>query len=236
MTDTLMLKKAQQGIESACEQIINDNKALVWSIALRFKGRGADIEDIYQIGCMGMLKAVQKFDFSYNVKFSTYAVPMIMGEIKAYLRDDGIIKVSREMRSLAVKAFAKRDEYINMYGTEPDVSLLAELVGADRESLIMALEASSPCEYLYKKAGERSDTYLIDKVSYDMDNGEADIDSLAVRLAVDSLDGGEKEIIKQRYFYGRTQSEVARQMNVSQVQICRREKKILLKLKGILSY
>ena len=234
MTDILLLQKAQQGSEIAREQIIEDNKALVWSIALRFKGRGAELEDIYQIGCMGMLKAVQRFDFAYNVKFSTYAVPMIMGEIKAYLRDDGIIKVSRQMRSLAYKALAKREEYINLYGTEPDISHLAQSLGTDRESLVTALEASSPCEYLYSKAGD-SDTYLIDRVSYDMDKGESEIDSLAVRLAVDSLDGGEKEIIKQRYFYGRTQSEVAKEMNVSQVQICRREKKILLKLKGILT-
>lgn len=235
MTDILLLKKAQQGSEAAREQIIEDNKALVWSIALRFRGRGAETEDIYQIGCMGMLKAVCKFDFAHNVRFSTYAVPVIMGEIKAYLRDDGIIKVSREMKTLAYKALTKRDEYINLYGTEPDISHLAQLIGTDRESLVTALEASSPCEYLYSKAGENGDMYLIDKVSYDMDKREAEIDSLAVRLAVDSLDGGEKEIIKQRYFYGRTQSEVAKELNVSQVQICRREKKILMKLKGILT-
>lgn len=235
MTDILLVKKAQQGSEVAREQIVEANKGLVWSIARRFVGRGADIEDIYQIGCMGMLKALQKFDFAYNVKFSTYAVPLIIGEIKAYLRDDGPIKVSRSMRAVAVKALTIRDEYINQYGCEPDISRLAELAGTDRESLVVALEASSPCEYLYKKVGEKDDTYLIDKVSYDMDKGEAEIESLAVRLAVDTLDHGEKEIIKQRYFYGRTQSEVARELNVSQVQICRREKKILLKLKGILT-
>jgi RNA polymerase sporulation-specific sigma factor len=184
---------------------------------------------------MGMLKAVSKFDFSYNVKFSTYAVPVVIGEIKAYIRDDGMIKVSRDMRALAYKALTKREEYINLYGCEPDVSQLAQLLDTDKETLVTALEASSPCEYLYRKIDENSDTYLIDKVSYDMDKGESEIDSLSVRLAVDSLDTGEKEIIKQRYFYGRTQSEVAKDMNVSQVQICRREKKILLKLKGILT-
>ena len=235
MTDITLIKQAQQGSKDAREQIICRNRNLVWSIAVRFAGRGAELEDIYQIGCIGMLKAVYKFDFSYNVQFSTYAVPMITGEIKRYLRDDGMVKVSRSMRSLALSAFATREKYINQNGTEPTVTQLAQLLDTDTETLVVAMEAAAPCEYLYKKIGDSGDTYLIDKVSYDMDNGETDIDSLAVRLAVETLDDRDRQIIQQRYFYGKTQTEVAKELQVSQVQISRREKKILLKLRGVLT-
>ena len=235
MTDTVLIQQAQQGSISAREQIISDNSGLVWGIARRFIGRGADLDDIYQIGCMGMLKAVNRFDFGYNVQFSTYAVPLIAGEIKRFLRDDGMIKVSRSMRTLASRALIKREEYINEHGTEPTVAELAQALDTDAETLIVAMEAATPCEYLYKKSEEGEDTYLIDKVSYDLHTGETDIDSLAVRLAVETLDERDREIIQQRYFYGKTQTEVAREMNVSQVQICRREKRILLKLRGVLT-
>ncbi|MBQ7900691.1 MAG: sigma-70 family RNA polymerase sigma factor, partial [Clostridia bacterium] len=171
MTDITLIQQAQQGSKQAREEIVAQNKGLVWSIAKRFAGRGVECEDIFQIGCIGMLKAVYKFDFGYNVQFSTYAVPMIMGEIKRFLRDDGMIKVSRSLRQLALAAFNERDRYINDNGTEPTVAQLAEILGSDSETVVMAMEAAAPCEYLYKKIGDDNDTYLIDKVTYDLDNG-----------------------------------------------------------------
>ena len=229
MSDDILIV-AKNGSKQAQEQLISENKALVMSIAKRFLGRGLDIDDIFQLGCVGMLKAIRNFDFSYNVKFSTYAVPMIMGEIKRYFRDNSFIKVSRSMRETAIKEFAYTEKVITYEGREPQIREIAYNINVDVQSLVVAMESQAPPEYLYAKVNG-SDTYLIDTVCYDMDTGEARIESLALKLAIDSLEQKEKYILNERYYKGKTQSEVAKVLGVSQVQISRKEKQILNKLR-----
>ena len=233
MSNNMFLTKAKGGSKEAEEQLISENSALVMSIAKRFLGRGLDIDDIFQLGCVGMLKAIRNFDLSYNVAFSTYAVPMIMGEIKRYFRDNSFIKVSRSMRETAIKAFAFREKIIMQEGREPTINEISMNIDADVETVVTAMESQSPPEYLYsKKSG--TDMYLIDSVCCDLDTGETTIDSLSLKLAISTLEEEEKYIVRERYFNGKTQNETAKLIGVSQVQISRKEKKILRKLKSIM--
>lgn len=231
MENSELLLKAHEGDIRARNELVKNNSALVWSIARRFVNRGQDLEDIFQVGCIGMLKAINRFDTSYGVRFSTYAVPMIIGEIQRFLRDDGIIKVSRSLKELAVKALSFREKYIEQNGTEPSVSIIAKAVSSDPESVVMAMESARPCDYLERKVGDDNDTFLLDKVTYDMDTGETMIDSIALKMAMDELETRDKRLIKMRFFEGRTQQETAREFGISQVQISRREKKIIEQLK-----
>lgn len=233
MTNTMLLELARRGSKDAEEKLISDNKPLVMSIAKRFLGRGLDIDDVFQLGCVGMLKAIRNFDASYNVAFSTYAVPLITGEIKRYFRDNSYIKVSRSMRELAIKAFAVRDKFLINEGREATISEIARELNSDVESVLTAMESQSPPEYLYSKKGD-TDMYLIDTVTYDLDTGESRVDSLCLDMAIDNLSDDEKLIVEHRYFLGKTQSEVAKVLGVSQVQISRNEKKILSKLRSVM--
>ena len=233
MSKDMLLTLAKEGSKQAEEQLINENKALVMSIAKRFLGRGLDIDDIFQLGCVGMLKAIRNFDFSYNVAFSTYAVPLIMGEIKRYFRDNSYVKVSRSMKETAIKAFSYREKFITQNGREPTISEIALTLNVDAEVIITAMESQSPMGYLHeKKSG--TDMYLIDSICCDLDTGETTVESLSLKLAVSTLDDDEKYIVTQRYYKGKTQNEIAQTIGVSQVQISRREKKILQKLKRIM--
>lgn len=230
MTNTTLLELAHRGSKVAEEKLISDNKPLVMSIAKRFQGRGLDIDDVFQIGCVGMLKAIRNFDASYNVAFSTYAVPLITGEIKRYFRDNSYVKVSRNMRELAIKAFAVRDKILMNEGREATLSEIAKELNSDVESIVTAMESQSPPQYLYSK-NENTDTYLLDTVTYNLDTGQSQIDSLCLDMAIDNLSDDEKHIIKGRYYLGKTQIEVAKELGVSQVQISRKEKQILKKLR-----
>lgn len=235
MDNSALLIKARSGDSHARNELVRNNSALVWSIAQRFRNRGCDLDDIFQVGCIGMIKAINRFDLSYNVKFSTYAVPLIMGEIRRFLRDDGMIKVSRSLKDLAIKAMSFRDDYIAEMGTEPTLSQIATATGSDTDTVVMALEAARPCDCLDRKVGEDNDTFLIDKVTFDMDTGEAVIDSIALRMALSDLSPKDRQLIELRFFEGKTQREVADVFNISQVQISRREKRILQHLKDMLA-
>ncbi len=235
MDNETLLRLARTGSKEARDAVVKSNSALVWSVVKRFCGRGYDKEDIFQIGCIGMLKAIDRFDTKFGVKFSTYAVPLIMGEIRRFMRDDGLVKVSRSLKELGIRAAVVRDKIICERGAEPTVSELAAELGADRDTLVMALEASQPCDCLDRKLAPDSDAYLIDTVTYDLDTGEAMIDSLSLRMAMDELDDEDRELVIMRFFRGKTQREVAERMHISQVQISRREKKILRILREKLS-
>lgn len=234
MDNSALLIRARSGDRGARGELVRNNSALVWSIARRFANRGCELEDIFQIGCIGMIKAINRFDSSYNVQFSTYAVPLIIGEIQRFLRDDGLIKVSRSLKELAVKALGFREKYIEENGTEPTVSCIAEAVGSDVDSVVMAMEAARPCDYLDRRVGDDNGTFLLDKVTYDMDTGQASIDSIALRMAVDDLAPDDRRLIQSRFFEGKTQRETADEFGISQVQISRREKRILSQLKTML--
>ncbi len=233
-----LILRAKNGDKSAREEIIEQNLGLVHSIVKKFLGRGYDAEDLFQIGCIGIIKAADKFDLSYNVRFSTYAVPMIMGEIKRFLRDDGMIKVSRNLKEIAGKVSITREIMEKELGRAVSVGEIAERIGESAENIVMAMDAAAPAESLYKSVhqGERGDIYLIDKLAEE-DGGENGlIDKIALRQLIERLCERDRKIILLRYFKGKTQREISVILGISQVQVSRLEKKILnelrFKLKG----
>ncbi|MCL2399429.1 MAG: RNA polymerase sporulation sigma factor SigF [Defluviitaleaceae bacterium] len=234
-TKTLeLITKAQQGNEEATELIIKENSGLIWSVVKKFANRGYEPDDLYQIGAIGLLKCIRKFDMSYDVKFSTYAVPMIIGEIKRFLRDDGMIKVSRPMKELASKARYMQESLTNRLGRQPTLSELANEVGANMEDLIVAMESGMEVESLYTTIhqGESGPIYLIDKLN--TEKGDEMIDLIALKQIIGRLKPKERQVIWMRYFQDKTQTEVAKEIGVSQVQVSRIEKKVLQTLKEAL--
>ena len=232
--DTLeLIKMSREGDKEARDLVVTQNVGLVWSIVRRFANRGHEIEDLFQIGSIGLIKAIDKFDYSYEVKFSTYAVPMITGEIKRFLRDDGMIKVSRTLKESAAKIRAYRERYGNMYGREPTVEETSKELSITKEEILMALETGAEVESLYKTIyqGDGSPIYLIDKLAETKDESENMIDRLALKEIIATLDEREQEIIKLRYFKDRTQTDIAKELGISQVQVSRMEKRILKILK-----
>ncbi len=224
-----LIKQAHLGDKQAREQVINDNIGLIWCVVKRFQGRGSELEDLFQIGSIGLLKAVDKFDFAYDVKFSTYAVPMIAGEIKRFLRDDGMIKVSRSLKELSAKAYMKREELIASKGEEPSIEELALVLEVEKEELVMALESSNEVESLYKPIYQKDgdEIYLIDKMEYAEEKEDEIIDKMILEQMLSNLEKEEKQLIHMRYFINMTQSEVGKILGISQVQVSRLEKKIL---------
>lgn len=228
--DTIeLIKRSKEGDKEARNQIVTENIGLVWSIVRRFAGRGHEMEDLFQIGSIGLIKAIDKFDVSYDVKFSTYAVPMITGEIKRFLRDDGMLKVSRSLKEIAVKIKCLREKYSNLYGRDPTIDELVDELGVEKEDILMALETGAEVESLYKTIhqGDGNPIYLIDKLAETKDESENIVDKLALREIIASLDEREQEIIKLRYFKDRTQTDIAKELGISQVQVSRMEKRIL---------
>lgn len=232
--DTLeLIKRCKEGDKEARDRVVAENVGLVWSIVRRFANRGYEMEDLFQIGSIGLIKAIDKFDSSYDVKFSTYAVPMITGEIKRFLRDDGMIKVSRSLKENAAKIRAFREKYLNIYGKEPTIEEIEEELKIAKDEILMALETGSEVESLYKTIyqSDGSPIYLIDKLTQTKDESENMIDKLALREVIASLDEREQEIIRLRYFKDRTQTDIAKELGISQVQVSRMEKRILKILK-----
>lgn len=228
MTNKTLIKQAHSGSKQAEELLVQNNMPLVKSIAVRFLGRGLDIDDICQIGCVGMLKAIRNFNLDLGAEFSTYAVHLITGEIRRYFRDNSYIKVSRSMRELAIKAFSVRDSIFSKEGREASVSEIAASLNSDVESVVTAMESQLPPEYLYKKTGD-GDTYMIDTL---IKNDGISDEAISLDIAIDMLEENDKTIVRGRYFEGKTQSEVAKILGVSQVQVSRREKRILAFLKS----
>ncbi len=224
-----LIKQAQEGNEEAKELIIKENSGLIWSIVRKFMGRGYDMEDLYQIGAIGLLKCIEKFDLSFEVKFSTYAVPMIMGEIKRFLRDDGLIKVSRPLKEIAMKAKYLQESLRHKNGCDPTITEMAEELGVAPEELVMAMDAGREVESIYQTVyqGDSSPVYLIDKLGQKEDNGDNVVDIITLKEILGKLKPKERQIIMMRYFDDKTQSEIARVIGISQVQVSRIEKKVL---------
>lgn len=229
MDQTLeLLKLAKEGQKAAKETLVLENRGLVWSVVKRFQNRGLDSEDLFQIGCIGLLKCIDKFDLSYGVKFSTYAVPMISGEIKRFLRDDGMIKVSRTLKELAYRAYQCQEKLQEKWGREPTITEIADEIGVECEELALALDASSEVESLYQPIYQKEgqEILLMDKLEEE-DNEEHLVNRLFLEKVLSELEEEDRQLIIQRYFEDKTQSAIAKEMGVSQVQISRREKKIL---------
>jgi RNA polymerase sporulation-specific sigma factor len=228
------IEMAKNGSKEAREKIVEDNTGLVWSVVRRFLGRGHDAEDLFQIGCIGLIKAIQKFDRSYDVRFSTYAVPMIMGEIKRYIRDDGIIKVSRSLKELAAKAKRAKDSLQKSLGREPSVSEIADSLKVDVSELVLALDSMNAPESLSSTQGE-DERELIEKIDEGTDTEGEIIDRLAINEALSRLKPRERQIIVLRYFSQKTQTQIAQMLGISQVQVSRIEKKVLRDMRKTIS-
>ena len=238
--DTIQLiLKAKEGDKSAQSILVESNIGLVWSIVRRFQNRGHETDDLFQIGCIGLIKAINKFDTSFDVKFSTYAVPMIIGEIKRFLRDDGIIKVSRSLKEISNKAHIAKEVMSKELGREPTVSEMAQRLEVSTEELVMAVEAGHTPESLYNPVGEgdHSSLMLIDRLDDNLNDDETDIiDKIALKQVMDTLKPREKQIIILRYFKEQTQVQIAKMLGISQVQVSRIERKILEDIRNRINY
>lgn len=237
LENAALLERAAGGDETARNQLIEQNLGLVKSIARRFLGRGHEAEDLFQIGCIGLIRAAERFDSSFGVKFSTYAVPMIMGEIKRFIRDDGIIKVSRSLKETATNALKIKERIINETGREPTLSEIANELNIPVADLATAFEAQVKPESLYitMDDGRGESRPLVEKIESKEDEVAKMLDRVAITSALKDFSQRDREIVYLRYFRQRTQAEVAKRLNISQVQVSRLEKKILLRLRTILS-
>ncbi len=226
-----LINKAKNGDNLARDELFENNMGLVYSIAKRFLNRGVEFDDLVQIGSIGLFNAINKFDESYNVMFSTYAVPLILGEIKRFLRDNGPVKVSRNLRSIALKANVFRENYIKEHGKEPTISEIANELGIDCSELATALEATQVPESLYAKVDDSEKILLVDKISGGVNNENTIIDKTVVIDLIGKLTERERKIIIMRYFKDKKQTEIAKYLGISQVQVSRLEKQILNKLR-----
>lgn len=230
MDETMaLIESAHAGDKEARDRLVTDNMGLVWSIVKRFAGRGHEPEDLFQIGSIGLIKAIDKFDLSYDVRFSTYAVPLIVGEIKRFIRDDGMLKVSRSLKELAMKARAAREEMSGELGREPTVEELAARMGICTEELAAALDSGAEVESLYKTIyrGDGNEICLIDKLEEEHNGQEQAMNRLVLAELLGELEPQERQIIIMRYYEERTQTQIAGILGISQVQVSRLEKKIL---------
>lgn len=228
-----LIQRAHQGDKEARDTLIEENMGLVYSVARRFLGRGVDQEDLFQIGSIGLIKAVDKFDPAFQVRFSTYAVPMITGEIKRFLRDDGMLKVSRSLKETACKAYQAREELERSLGREPTLAEIAQALEADREELILALESGAEVESLQQTIfqGDGSSIQLEDKLEAEGDSHEELLNRVLLEEILGVLPGQERALLYQRFFQEKTQAEIARELGISQVQVSRMEKRILKQLR-----
>lgn len=228
-----LLELAHGGDKVARDTMVKENIGLIWSIVRRFSNRGYEVEDLFQIGSIGLMKAIDKFDTSFEVKFSTYAVPMITGEIKRFLRDDGLIKVSRSLKENGARIKQARERLQAERGRDVTLQELAEETGIEREEIVMALEANGEVESIYKTYApeDGKETCLADRLPQEKDSHEILINHMLLEQLLEELEEGERELIKMRYFEECTQMQVAEAMGISQVQVSRMEKKILLSMR-----
>ena len=219
------IRLAQQGDKTAKEQLVQDNTGLIWSVARRFIGRGTEADDLYQLGCLGFLKAVDGFDLEYGTQFSTYAVPKIAGEIRRFLRDDGAVKVSRTIKEQATAIRAARSNLTAKLGREPTITEIAEKTGLTPEEIAVAETATAATESIQKETGE--DGFSLENILTDTESEERMVEKISLRQAIDRLGEREALVIRLRYFHGLTQERVSKVLQVSQVQVSRIEKKAL---------
>ena len=227
-----LIRSAQGGDSMAMEELVRHNAALVKSIVKKYLGRGIEFDDLFQIGCLGLVKAIQNYDESFNVRFSTYAVPMIAGEIKRFLRDDGMIKLSRSIKELATRVAAAQERLRRTLGSDPGIQEIAREVEAEPEDIAAALEAVRPHVSLYEHVyDDGSEATLMDRMQQEGAEDTFVVDRILLKELLGQLEARERQLIVLRYFQDKTQSEIAQLMGVSQVQISRLENRIISKLR-----
>lgn len=228
-----LIRKSHDGDKEARARLVEENAGLVWCVVKRFYNRGTEAEDLFQIGNIGLLKAIDKFDLSFEVKFSTYAVPMISGEIKRFLRDDGMIKVSRSLKELSYKAYLCRERLCDKLGREPTITEIAGELEVGQEELVQALDAGTDVESLHKPIYQKDgqEIRLMDKLPDQAGEEDRLLNHMMLGELLTSLDKEERRLIYLRYFADRTQSQVGEELGISQVQVSRLEKKILKQLR-----
>lgn len=232
--DTLaLIKQAKEGDKEARDKVIMENTALVWSIVRRFTNRGQDPQDLFQIGTIGLMKAVDKFDGSFKVQFSTYAVPMISGEIKRFLRDDGMMKVSRSLKENGWKVKQAQEQLSHELGRDATLNEVSAATKLTVEDIVIAMEANGEVESIYKSVyqGDGNEICLVDKLPEQKNEGEKLLNHIVLKQLLDDLEEKERKLILLRYFEERTQTEVAKELGISQVQVSRLEKKILRRMR-----
>ncbi len=231
--DTKEIIEAQNGNSEVLAKLVEKNTGLIWSIVRRFKDRGYELEDLYQIGSIGFIKSIKRFDTSFDVKLSTYAVPYILGEIKRFIRDDGSVKVSRSVKELAAKIRDIQARYLREKGEEISISEMAKELKTSKEEIAVALDSLNPTVSIYEKiySDEEGGIHLADKLDTGVDEAESIVDNLSLKNAISALGERERQLIILRYFRNKTQMQVAKILGVSQVQVSRMEKKILEQMK-----
>lgn len=227
-----LIAKCQAGDMEAKETLIVENSGLIWSVTRRFLGRGTEADDMYQLACLGFLKAVDGFDLNFGTQFSTYAVPKIAGEIRRFLRDDGAVKVSRGIKERAATIKTARNQLTNSLGREPSLSEIAEQTGFSLEDIAVAESATANIESIHQVTGEEG--FTLENVLTDTQSEEALVEQISLRQAIEKLPEKEATVIKLRYFHGLTQQRVSKVLDVSQVQISRIERKALEKLRELM--
>lgn len=226
------IKLAQENNEEAMELLIKNNSGLVWNIVKRFIGRGYEAEDLYQIGSMGLIKAIKRFDVNLEVQLSTYAVPYIMGEIKRFIRDDGIIKVSRQTKELAIKIKQIQNEYMNKNGEEISIIKISEMLDIPKEEIAAAIESSNNVDSIYSVEGtNEDDRILLEKIADNKDEYNSLVNKIAINEMIENLDEKEKQVVLLRYYREQTQAQVGKILGISQVQVSRIEKRVLDKMR-----
>ena len=228
-----LIAQAQAGSQSAKEALIEENSGLVWSVARRFMGRGTEPDDLYQLGCLGFLKAVDGFDLEYGTQFSTYAVPKISGEIRRFLRDDGAVKVSRSLKEQSATIKSTRSRLTAALGREPTIQEISRQTGFSPEEIALAETATAATESIQRETGEEG--FSLENILTDTESEERMVEKIALRQAVDTLPEREKMVISLRYFHSLTQQRVAKVMDISQVQVSRIEKKALALLRELIN-
>ena len=227
-----LIAQSQAGDKNACEILVSENSGLIWSVAKRFLGRGVDADDLYQLGCVGFLKAVEGFDLEFGTQFSTYAVPKIAGEIRRFLRDDGTVKVSRGIKEQAYTIKTVRNHLTTALGREPTIKEISRQTGLSPEQIALAETATAATESIHRENGEEG--FTLENVLTDTESEDSMLEKISLRQAIDHLPNREQMVIKLRYFHGLTQDRVAKVLGVSQVQVSRIEKKALSKLRELM--
>lgn len=227
-----LIRRSQEGDREAGEVLVTENAGLIWSVARRFLGRGTEPEDLYQLGCLGFLKAVEGFDLEFGTQFSTYAVPKIAGEIRRFLRDDGAVKVSRSIKEQATTIKITRNRLTAALGREPTIQEISRQTGFSAEEIALAETATAATESIQRQTGE--DGFSLENILTDTESEEALVEKISLRQAIERLPERENTVIKLRYYHGLTQDRVSKVLGVSQVQVSRIEKKALAHLKELL--
>ena len=228
-----LIRQAQTGDRNASEVLVTENSGLIWSVARRFMGRGAEADDLYQLGCLGFLKAVDGFDLQYGTQFSTYAVPKIAGEIRRFLRDDGAVKVSRSLKEQAMTIKSARNHLATALGREPTILEISRQTGFTPEEIALAENATAATESIQRECGDEG--FSLENILTDTESEEKMVERIDLGQAISKLPEREAMVIKLRYFHSLTQERVAKVLQVSQVQVSRIEKKALLHLRELLT-